>query len=201
MPIVRLPNGSLRDEVRQPLYDTIIIQAAESPLGDRSFYSSVQGKSKARTNLRQNNLLETAVSYRVQGLGLDCQNFYAANKSALPVFMENSSIQLKIGEKIYWEGPFTFIGGRITANYAVATTQAATTIEDVYQKFGDAAVASVQLQGKHCVDINPLQSFNALWHVDSADLTIAEQALATPAAETNMKFVFSLKGLLRRPVQ
>ncbi len=201
MPIVRLPNGSLRDEVRQPLYDTITIGAAESPVGTRNFYSSVQGKSKARSNLRQNNLLETAVSYRVQGLGIDAQNFYAANEKALPIIMENSSIQLKIGEKIYWEGPFTFISGRISAKFASATTVAATTLDHVYQKFGEAAVASVVLQGKHCVDINPLQSFNALWNIDASDLTAGEITAATPAASTNMKFIFSLKGLLRRPVQ
>lgn len=195
MPIVRLPNGSLRDEVRQPLYDTIAIAAAESPVGSRSFFSQVQGKSKARSNLRQNNLLETAVSYRVQGLGVDCQSFYEQNIDALPIIMENSSIQLKIGEKIYWEGPMTFCSGRIQAAYATSAS------EYVHQKFGDAAVSSVVLQGKHTVDINPLQSFSALWNIDQADLTAAEIAAATPAANTNLKFIFSLKGLLRRPVQ
>jgi hypothetical protein len=201
MPILRLPKGSLRDEIRLPLYDTIQISAAESPVGTRNFFSAVQGKSRARTNLRQNNLLENSVSYRVQGLGIDCQNFYAANVAALPIIMENSSIQLKIGEKIYWEGPMTFLGGRIESSFAAATTVAATTINNVHQKFGSPAVASVVLQGKHVVDINPLQSFVAQWNIDSADLTAGEITAATPAASTNLKFVFSLKGLQRRPVQ
>lgn len=201
MPIVRLADGSLRDEIRMPLYDTITIQAAESPVGTRSFFSNVQGKSAARTNLRQNNLLETAVSYRVQGMGLDAQNFYAANIAALPIIMENSSIILKIGEKEYWKGPMLFAAGRIEASYAAATTAAATTINNVHQKYGTPSVQSVVLQGKHVIDINPLQSFSAQWSLDSSDITAAEITASTPAANTNIKFVFSLKGLQRRPVQ
>lgn len=201
MPIVRLPKGSLRDEIRMPLYDTIQIAASESPVGTRRFFSAVQGKSAARTNLRQNNLLETAVSYRVQGMGIDCQNFYSQNIAALPIIMENSSLIVKIGEKEYWKGPMTFLAGRISSAYAAATTVAATTINNVHQKFGDVAVQSVVLQGKHCIDINPLQSFVAQWDIDAADLTAAEIAAATPAANTNLKFIFSFKGLQRRPVQ
>jgi hypothetical protein len=201
MPIVRLPKGSLRDEIRLPLYDTIIVQAAESPVGVRRFFSSVQGKSRARTNLRQNNLLETAVSYRVQGLALDSQNIYAANSKALAIIMENSSLRLRIGEMDYWEGPMTFIAGRISQNAAAATTVAATTIEHLHQKFGQEAVQPVMLAGKHVVDINPLQSFFCEWVCDQADLTAGEITAATPAAGTNLKFQLSLKGLLRRPVQ
>lgn len=201
MPIVRLPNGSLRDEIRMPLYDTITIGASESPVGSRSFFANVQGKSAARTNLRQNNLLETAVSYRVQGMGLDCQNFYSSNIAALPIIMENSSLVVRIGEKEYWKGPMTFLSGRISASYAAATTVAATSINNVHQKFGDVAVQSIVLQGKHVIDINPLQSFTAKWDIDAADLTAAEISAATPAASTNLKFIFSFKGLQRRPVQ
>jgi len=193
MPIVRLPEGSLRDEIRQPIYDTIAIVAAESPVGVRSFFSDVQGKSRAQSNLRQNNLLETAVSFRIQGLCLDAQNYYAANAGCLPVIMENSALKLTVGEKIYWQGPFTFVGGRLD----VFASQAAAPL--VYQKFGVAAVQPIILQGKHVVDLNPLQSFSGEWTCDT--LTAAELALATPAADTALKFVYSLKGLMRRPVQ
>jgi hypothetical protein len=195
MPIVRLPKGSLRDEIRVPLYDTITIGAAESPVGVRTFFSNVQGKSRARTNLRQNNLLETAVSYRVQGLAMDAQNYHEQNADALPIIMENSSIRVKIGEKDYWEGPMLFLTGRIDSMYATSTS------DRVYQKFGSSAVQSVQLVGKHSVDVNPLQSFQAIWTLDSADISAAEITASTPAASTNLKFVFSFKGLLRRPVQ
>lgn len=144
------------DEIRMPLFDTITLAAAESPVGVRRFFSNVQGKSKARTNLRQNNLLETAVSYRVQGLAIDAQNFYEENVDVLPVILENSSVNLRIGEKIYWEGNMLFLSGRMEAAYAAATTVAATTIDHVYQRFGASSVQSVILQGKHVVDINPL---------------------------------------------
>lgn len=195
MPIVRLPSGELRDEIRQPVYDTIAIVAAESPVGVRRFFSAVQGKTLAQTNLRQNNLLETAVSFRMMGLALDAQNFYVANDGALPIIMENSSLTLRIGEKQYWQGPFTFVGGRITPFYAIG----AGAVDKSYQKFGMAAVQPVVLEGKHVVDINPLQSFSGEWICDN--LTAAELALATPAANTALKFCLSLKGLLRRPVQ
>jgi hypothetical protein len=201
MPQLRLPKGSLRDEIRQPLYDTITIAASESPIAVRRFFSSVQGKSRARTNLRQNNLLESAVSYRVQGMALDAQNFYAANVACLPIIMENSALRLKIGEKDYWEGPMTFIGGRIHSAFASATTVAATTLDHVHQKLGFSAVQPVMLAGKHVVDINSLQSFFCEWVIDQADLTAGEITAATPAASTNIKFIFSLKGLQRRPVQ
>ena len=191
MPIVRLPGGSLRDEIRNPIYDTIDIDAAESPIGIRNFYSNVQGKTLAQSNLRQNNLLETAVSFRVQGLGIDCMNYYLANDSALPIIADHSSLKLKIGEKDYWAGPMILAGGRIYSMNADPTK--------AFQHFGDNAVASVILKGKHVVDINPLQSFNCEWVCDT--LTAAELALATPAADTKLRFLFSLKGLLRRPVQ
>lgn len=191
MPIVRLPGGSLRDEIRNPIYDTIDIVAAESPVGIREFFSAVQGKTKAQSNLRQNNLLETAVSFRVQGLGMDSMNYYLANSSVLPIVMDHSSLKLRIGEKDYWEGPMLFACGRLyneTADPAKAL-----------QHFGGNAIASVILKGKHVIDINPLQSFRTTWVCDP--LTAAELALATPAADTKTRFVFSLKGLLRRPVQ
>lgn len=201
MPIVRLPNGSLRDEIRQPLYDTITIAAAESPVGSRVFFAAVQGKSLARTNLRQNNLLETAVSYRVQGLGIDVQNFNAANISCLPIIMENSSISLKIGEKVYWQGCMMTLAGRLDAKFAAAAAGQTTLVDRVYQRFGEVAVQSVILSGKHVVDINPLQSFDAAWNLVSSDVTAGEITAATPASNTSLKFQFSLKGLQRRPVQ
>jgi len=193
MPIVRLPQGQLRDEIRQPIYDTINIAAATSPVGVRRFFSNVQGKTLAQSNLRQNNLLETAVSYRCQGLAMDAQNYFAANFQALPIIMENSSLSFQVGEKVYWQGPLTFLAGRLHAYY---NNMAAASI---YQRLGDVAIQPVILKGKHVVDINPLQSFYAEWVVDN--LNPIKLPLATPAEETDLNFIFSLKGLLRRPVQ
>ena len=193
MPILRLPKGHLRDEIRQPLYDTITIAAAESPVGVRSFFSNIQGKSRAQSNLKTNSQLETAVSFRCQGVALDAQNLYFANRSALPIIQENSSLRLRVGEKDYWEGPMVFLSGRIRHE----TSSAATDV--TYQHFGLEAVQSVMLKGKHVIDINPLQTFFIEWN--TSGLTAAEITAATPAANTSLKFLASLKGLLRRPVQ
>jgi hypothetical protein len=158
MPVLRLPQGELRDEIRQPIYDTITIAAPEAIVGERRFFSSVQGKPLSQTNLRQNNLLEVAVSFRIQGLAFDAQNSVAFHALA---------------------------GG--------------TDAERVYQRFGELAVAPVQYSGRHTIDINPLQSFYAKWVVDSLDAS--DLAAATLAASSKMRFQFSLKGTLRRPVQ
>lgn len=197
MPIVRLPTGELRDEIRQPVYDTIVIGAAVNPVGSREFYASVQGKSLIQTNLKQNKLLETAVSFRVQGLALDAQNFRLANRLALPLIMERSSIEFVVGEKTYFTGTARLLAGRIWQHTALSAQAAPT--DAILQEYGCAAVQPVILQGKHVIDINPLQSFFARWVV--GEMTVAEQAEATPAADTELRFVFSMKGLLRRPVQ
>jgi hypothetical protein len=199
MPIVRLPQGELRDEIRQAIYDQIRIGNADTVTGTRSFFSSVQGKPLSQSNLRQNNLLETAVSYRVQGLGFDAQNTVASNREVLPFILDNSSLKVRIGEKIYWQGPLAFLAGRLEQEEAVAIYgQAAPTVnEKLYQRFGDLVAAPVQLTGKHVVDINPLQSFSAEWVCD------ADSVIATPtvANGTRIAFTFSFKGLMRRPVQ
>lgn len=197
MPIVRLPTGELRDEIRQPVYDTIVIGAAVNPVGTREFFSSVQGKSLIQTNLKQNKLLETAVSFRVQGLALDAQNFRLANRLALPLIMERSSIEFVVGEKTYFTGNARYLAGRIWQHTALSNQAAPT--DAILQEYGQAAVQAVMLQGKHVIDINPLQSFFARWVV--AEMSLAEQAEATPAADTELRFMFKMAGLLRRPVQ
>lgn len=192
MPIVRLPGGSLRDEIREPLYDTIDIAAAESPVATRTFFQDVQNKDITLTNLRQSKQLETAVSFRVQGMAVDAQNFYAANEQALPVILEHSAVRLTIGEKIYWEGPMRFAAGRVFSDVAGK-------VDAVYSQHGHAAVAAIILTGKHVVDINPLQRFQVDWIVSG--MSAAEITAGTPAADTKLRYVASLKGLKRRPVQ
>lgn len=199
MPIVRLPQGELRDEIRQAIYDQFRLGNADVVTGTRQFFSSVQGKPLSQSNLRQNNLLETAVSYRVQGMGFDAQNSVATNRDVLPFVYDNSSLRVRIGEKVYWQGPLAFLAGRLWMEEAVAIYgQAAPTVESrLFQRFGDLVAAPVQLTGKHVVDINPLQSFSAEWVVD------ADPIVATPtiSAGSRIAFTFSFKGLMRRPVQ
>jgi hypothetical protein len=195
MPIVTLPGGQVRDEIRQPIYDTIDLTPAVSPVGTTRFFSNVQGKSLAKTNLRQNNLLETAVSFRIQGLCLDSQNDNIANAGVLSVLMIRSSLRLHVGEKDYWSGCSRYAAGRMWS--MAETTVAATSV--LLQQYGFSAIQPVVFQGKHVIDINPLQSFFAEWVIDP--LIAVELAAATPAAATTVSFAFSLKGLQRRPVQ
>ena len=192
MPIVRLPKGELRDEIRQPLYDTIDLDNASVLPAQFSFFSAVQGKSLVRSNLRSNSQLETAVSFRCQGLALDAQNFRALNVNVIPQILERSAIQLTVGEKIYWTGTGRIAAGRMYQDTGIATA--------ILQQYGWAAVQPVILMGRHIIDINPLQNFNAAFTI--GDMTAAELTAATPVvADVNVSFVFSLKGLLRRPVQ
>jgi hypothetical protein len=203
MPRVKVKNQNgefeLRDEIRQPLYDTVTQAAAESPIAVRTFFTSTQGKTLAQTNMRQPSQLEGQVSFRVLGMVLDAQNIVAADYSVLPLMMERTSLQLRIGEKIYWQGNSLYGAGRLEQSVAAATTVAATTIDHVHQRFGDTAVQAINLGGKHFIDIPPIQSFVVQWVGDVLDFPGAALAAATPSSP--IRYYLSLKGLLRRPVQ
>lgn len=202
MPIVTLPSGELRDEIRQPLYDTVDLVAGETLAGTRRFFASVTDvgnvpKSRLKTNMKQAGQLETAVSFRVQGLCFDAQNYQNANADILPVVLEKASLVLAVGVKNYWEGPARFAAGRMQESGVSGTGLAA---GRTHQQYGWAAVQPIVFQGKHVIDINPLQNFQVTWEILSQDLTTSEAALAI-ATGSEVPFVMSLKGLLRRPVQ
>lgn len=202
MPIVRLPGGELRDEIREPLYDTkqkgdanaLTINTTEN------FFSDVQNQPRWKTNLRQNNLLETAVSYRVMGCALDAQ--YAAKSAALfpralPLIMDYSSLRVHIGEKDYLEIATTYACGRLDQNAAI-NAGGAGAANVVFQKAGAQAVQAVILSGRHVVDINPLQSFFVAM---TTDVPAADVAACILSAGEFINLKFSFKGLKRRPVQ
>lgn len=198
MPIVTLPGGELRDEIRQPLYDTIVLAAASGAAGIRRFFQSnvtAAGapKSLAQTNMEQPGSLPTATSFRIQGLAIDADNVADGNVNFLPLFLRKSSVSLQVGVKNYWQSPLRYACGRMQVDLSQAAAA-------IYQQYGWAAVQPVVFQGKHVVDVNPLQNFQIVWETATADLTAAEAAL-TVAANTDLVFVASLKGLLRRPVQ
>lgn len=194
MPIVKLPGGSLRDEIREPIYDSIDLVGAGAPVteGTRVFFQDVSTKIKPiETNLRQAQTLDTANSFRIQGMALDVHNYQSANVTAIAAILDHSSLTLQVGEKKYWEGPARFVSGRICSDVAGLA-------DAVFQQHGACAVASVILTGKHTVDINPLQNFNVSWLLQGLG---AQAADTTLAADTKLRYVFSLKGLRRRPVQ
>ena len=198
MPIVTLPGGELRDEIRQPLYDTITLAAADSILGVRRFFqSNTQAagvpKSIAATNMEQPGSLPTATSFRVQGLCIDADNNdqNGNNIFLLPIFLRSSSVSLQVGVKNYWQSPLRFACGRMRLDIG--------SVAQLYQQYGEPAVQPVVFQGKHVIDINPLQNFQIVWSTQAQDMTAAQAAFVV--STTDLKFVASLKGLLRRPVQ
>lgn len=209
MPLVSLPGGQLRDEIRNPLYDSDDLLAGESPVGQVTFFSSIVNpngspKTLDQTNLVQANSLPTATSYRCQGYAIDAMSYYEANRFCLPIIQDHSSIQLTVGEKQYAQLPWVYLGGRLEANQAVSRSggtgeAVGVVVERNIQKFGQSAVAPVVLTGKHVIDILPIQQFRATWVCQG--LTGAEITAATPAAVTQIRFYFSMKGLLRRAVQ
>jgi len=197
---IQTPQGviELRDEVRNPIYDSFdITTGGAALLGTRSFFSSVQGKGRSQTNLRQNNILESMVSFRILGIGMHSQNIYPANRDVMPLIMENSFASLRITEKVYYEGPVTLIAGKL--DLATSLDNQAAPTERIYQRYGDVQDLGVVLGGKHFVDIAQLQSFSLDWTIEG--LTAAEIALATIAANTKLRVYGVLNGLLRRPVQ
>lgn len=202
MPRVREENVELRDEIRQMLFDTFDLANGVSPATiSNSFFSAVQGKPRSQTNLRQNNMLEATVSFRILGMQLDAQNIYAANIGSLGLIQENSFLELRVGEKIYWTGNTSYVTGRLDQQASAATTVAATTINNVYQRYANALPQGIVLSGKHVIDVPPLQSFRVDFGVEG--LSAAEVTTSTPSAGagTKIRFLLSLKGLLRRPVQ
>jgi len=199
--IVRLENGDLRDELRQPLYDTFTLVGGSGISGlVARFFSSVQGKTLAQTNLRQNGQLESAVSFRAQGLAFDAQNQRPENYGVVPMLIERSSLNLRIISKDYWQGPTRFAAGRLYANAALL---AAAPTSIVIQQCGWAAVQGVNFGSRHAQDIGPVQNFEVTLTVDplSAAGAPSDATLGTVAANTQIPLVVSLKGLLRRPVQ
>ena len=204
MPMVQLPQGDLRDEIRIPLYDTVTIASGDPASGVRSFFQNIMGKNKAETNMTQATFLPQAVSYRIQGLALDAQYFgqfdaaNVGNPDFLPIVLERSSLRLRVGEKDYWEGPMLFLAGRMHEQSALATG-GADPLRRYYQRFGELAVQPVIFQGKHVVDIIPMQNFVVEWVCQG--LTTNEIARTNLVQDTRVRFLFSFKGLMRRPVQ
>ena len=207
MPIVELENGELRDEIRQILYDTVVLEAAETLVSQpvRQFFTSIQSgglsgglKSLAETNMKQPSSLPTATSYMLRGMGIDASNVAVGNIGFLPLIQTKTALSLTIGEKIYWQGPTRFAGGRMEQNATSGTVAAQAPF--VYQQYGWSAIQPLIWQGNHVVEINPLQTFKVDMITNAQDLTAAEAALAV-ATGTDLWITCSLKGDLRRPVQ
>lgn len=195
---IQLPTGEYRNELRQPIWDTIDLPAATDPttLGIVSFFQNVAGKNLSQTNLKTPGQLEADVSFRCLGMALDAQCYTAADQAVLPLVMAHSYFQFKITDTTFYQANGTYVFGRIKQSSAAAVTVAATTIHDFYQHAGDEAVQAVGFSGKHVLDIGSLQSFRVDFQVQG--LAGGEVTAATPSVR--IPLLLSLKGLQRRPV-
>lgn len=177
MPRVTLKNGELRDQVRIDLFDSLY-QPLTSWRGIQKFFTNTQSKSLVDTNMRLNGTLENQVSFLVQGIGMDAITYAAGLDLVLAEILDKSAVKLVIGEKEYLRAPTRFITGKIrSTNELIA--QYGTNHDSVYA-----------LKGHDSIAIPPVQTF-------SLDLQIETDVAPTAA----IKYVASLKGLMRRPVQ
>jgi len=195
---IQLPSGEYRNELRQPIWDVLFLDADVNPasVGLRSFFQIVQGKTLSQTNLKQSGQLEADVSFRCLGMQLDAQNTDPLNLNVLPLVMERSYLIFKITDTTFYQANGTYVFGRIKQNAAVSSTAPATTVDRFYQHCGDEAVQAVGFSGKHVLDIGSLQAFRVDFQVEN--LVGGEIAAATP--NSRIQLLLSLKGLQRRPV-
>jgi len=193
---VRSPGLSVRDEIRQGLYDTVSINNSSSIQEEKRFFSNREGKTLTETNMRQNGSLERGKSLRVTGLQIDAQSSDSAKKSLLSLYQELSYFQFQIAEKVYLEGPLRHLTGKIDYHSAIAGTADAS---DHFVQYGSAGNNPVGFNGDHVLDIAPLTSFFLLWKVEGA--SAAQINAMTPSIDAPIRFVATLKGIVRRLVQ
>lgn len=190
-------NGvELRDQIKQPLYDSIDITSASIITDERSFFSSTQGKSLVQTNLRNNGQLERNKSFRIMGIEVYASSSDPEKIELLELFSNYSYVQLWLAEKQYWESPLRFVTGKIRQAVAVAGST-----DDVksYVQFGNATSNPLSFHGTQALDIGPLTAFFMNWKVEGA--SSGQITKMTPSAAYPVRFVAALRGLLRRPVQ
>jgi hypothetical protein len=183
MPRVTLKNGELRDQVRMDLYDSLY-QAQASLRGTQKFFSNTQGKTLVDTNMRLNGTLENQVSFLVQGVGLDAIVYDAGNDVVLAEMLDASAVKLVIGEKEYLRAPTRYLTGKLRS-YNTDIAQYGTNHDSVYA-----------LKGHDSIAIPPVQTFSLDWQIETDVVAVGAAATATA-----IKYIASLKGLMRRPVQ
>lgn len=187
---------ALRDQIKQPIYDSLDITSTSVVTEERSFFSNTQGKSLVQSNLRGNGSLERNKSFRIMGIQVDAVSNDPAKTELLALYSTYSFCQLWLAEKQYWESPLRFLTGKISHHSALA---GGTDAKDAYVQLGDAGCNPVMFHGEQCLDIGPLTNFYMVWKVEGA--AAGQITKMTPSADYPIRFVASLKGILRRPVQ
>ena len=178
MASVQLKDGSLRDQVRFDLYDSLTQPAAVSWRGIQSFFSNANGKTIAESNMKLNGTLENQVSFLVQGISLDAITYAAGLDAILAEVVDFSALVLTVGDKDYYRGPTRHVVGKIKT-YNAAIAQLGSNRDSIYK-----------LHGEDSLPIPSVQTFSLKLHVETD---------AAPADA--IKWVGTLRGLLRRPAQ
>lgn len=194
-PRLELPNGEVKDEIQQPVWDTYDLLGGVSPLAVpiKEFFSNVQGQNATLTNLKLNNQFPRGVSFRTQGIVMYAQNMTIAglNLRVLPLIMEHSALRLKVSDKIFWEGPTESVGGRLF-------TDVAGVVGAAFEQYGSGTAYPVRWSPFHVVNIAPGEDFRVQW--ETATMTAGEAVAATPDQNQKCRFKLVLLGLQRRPV-
>ena len=185
------------DEVKQHLYDTIDLTSSSVVTEERRFFSSAQGKTLSLSNLRGNGALERNKSFKIYGIQVDAHCSDPARKELLALYSAYSYIDLWIGEKSYFTAPLRHAVGKIS--HSVAMAGGTTLTEDAFVQYGAAGANPITFQAPHAQEIGSQISFHMIWKAEN--ITSALEAKMKPSAGETVRFVASLKGVLRRPVQ
>lgn len=186
----------IRDQIKQPLYDSLDITSTSSIVEARQFFANTQGKTLVQSNLRGNGVLERNKSFRIMGIELNASCSDPDKTELLSLYSNYSYVQLWLAEKQYWESPLRFVTGKIQQDVALAGS---TDAKSSFVQFGGATCNPVMFQGVQALDIGPLTNFYLVFQVDG--VSASQIAQMTPSAGQPVRFVAQLKGLLRRPVQ
>lgn len=176
MPRVKLQSGEVRDQVRLNLYDTLVQSASFA--GDNKFFTNIGNKTIVDTNMRIQGTLEQGVSFLVQGVALDVLVYTAGLDAVIAEVMDKSACILTIGEKEYLRAPTRHVGGKIRSYNANIA------------QYGSHAESCYKLAGIDSITIPSVQTFN---------LNLKVETTVAPSAP--IRYVGTLKGLMRRPVQ
>ena len=177
MPRIKLATGEIRDQVRLNLFDTLT--QTGSILGQNKFFTNIQGKGITETNMKIQATLEQGVSFLVQGVALDALVYKAGLDLVIAEVMDKSACILTVGEKDYLKAPTRHVGGKIRSYNA-----------DIAQ-YGSHAESCYKLAGLDSITIPSVQTFALILDVNTSVSSGAD----------SIRYVGTLKGLMRRPVQ
>lgn len=192
---VRAGLVAIRDQIRQPLYDSItFFNNADQNIpfiGTQQFFTNIQGKTLDETNMTLSGQLETKTSFLVQGVQFNAQNFYTDNAGILPILIDNSSISLEVTEKQYLEVPLDYVAGKLDAWRQ----------PDSYVSLGAAFGNAIVYDPFTVFTLEPNQSFRVDWTVETPSALQAAVLEAGIAVDSSLRVYAMILGIQRRRVQ